>query len=92
VVTKNNDKLNYLSQLHGSHQDQKAYIISVTLIAPILKAYSKDIPFGCMKHLNKSARDENPILTIQFCQYAGGVKEQDIHHNLFKVMDEFWFQ
>lgn len=53
--------LNFLETINT-----KKYIVPVTIIALVLKAYREDISFGFMKHLNKSARDESPILTVQY--------------------------
>lgn len=52
--------LNFLETINT-----KKYSVAVTIIALVLKAYREDISFGFMKHLNKSARDESPILTVQ---------------------------
>lgn len=45
--------LNFLETINT-----QKYIVSVTIIALVLKAYREEISFGFMKHLNKSARDE----------------------------------
>lgn len=64
--TRNNYR-NLTIHLHCLEAVETNNNTSVTIKAPVLKAYSKDIPFGFTKHLDKSARDENPILTVQYC-------------------------
>ena len=71
-----------------------------TIVAPVLKACNKHIPFGFLKHLDKSATDENPILSVQHClelqcslQGCGSSKAADSHTRFpMEEITEFSFQ
>ena len=52
--------------MFGNHRN-KRWLTAVTVGAPVLKAYNKHIPSGFLKHLDKSAVDENPIVSAQHC-------------------------
>jgi hypothetical protein len=68
-------------------KQKNPYIISVILTAPILKAYSKDSTFGCVKHLNKSAGEEKPMLTALSSVLEG--QTASAHTDLLCTM--LWF-
>ena len=73
---------------------------AATTVAPVLKACNKHILFGFLKHLDKSATDENPILSVQHClglqcslQGCGSSKAADSHTRFPMVeITEFSFQ